>query len=84
MSFFAPPSHKFEPRLTLQKSSAIPSGIAGFFLDIGTIGWFSVMWSRKITFGNALLFLIMMPCLRYWNTISRFVVIVIVNLGCRL
>ena len=81
---FAPPSHTFESWLFPRKTSAIPSGMAGFFLDIGTIGWFSVMWSRKIIFGNALLFLIMMPFLRYWNTISRFVIILIVNFGCRL
>jgi len=54
---FEPPSHASERRLTLQKSSAIPPGMVGFFLDIGTIGWFSVIF-------------------------SRFVIIVIVNLGC--
>jgi ABC-type cobalt transport system substrate-binding protein len=40
---FAPPSHTIESWLFPRKTSAIPSGIAGFFLDIGTIGWFSVI-----------------------------------------
>jgi len=65
--------------MSFEKKSAIPSGMAGFFLDIGELVAFSWFYFVRIYIVMACVFSGLTLCPRHWTAIFRIATNVIVN-----